>query len=157
LPRYGEGIAQPRLLLVEAPGEPPEPVAYLAVHSSSDGLDFSRNLRFGHVGDAFIAQFGDLAPVVGRVRRPVGFKVVRVDVQSGVISDFAVNRGARAGPASRLDGAGLERPLAVRFDPAGEALHVVDFGVMAADAGGARPIEGTGVIWRITRREAEAQ
>jgi hypothetical protein len=44
----------------------------------------------------------------------------------------------------------MERPVAVRFDPAGTALYVVDFGVMTI-GGSPRPQLGTGVLWRITR------
>ena len=56
------------------------------MHSSSNGFDFSRSKAFGFEGEAFIAQFGDMAPEVGKVWSPVGFKVVRVDVATGVIS-----------------------------------------------------------------------
>ena len=45
--------------------------AKLGVHSSSDGLDFSRSESFGHVGEAFVAQFGDMAPGAGKVWRSV--------------------------------------------------------------------------------------
>ena len=130
---------------------PPLPVAKLGVHSSSNGLDFSRSEAFGHVGEAFIAQFGDMAPAVGKVMAPVGFKVVRVDVRTGVIHDFATNRGKENGPASRLKHGGLERPNAVRFDRAGDALYVVDFGVLTMGEDGPEPRPGTGVLWRITR------
>ncbi len=137
-------------VLAAHPNEPPRPVAAFGVHSSSDHLDFSRSPIFGHVGEAFVAQFGDQAPVVGKVLDPVGFRVVRVDVQSGVISDFATNR-QDAGPASKVGGGGLERPIAVRFDPTGSALYVVDFGIMTMSGRGASPMPGTGVLWRITR------
>jgi glucose/arabinose dehydrogenase len=155
LARYGAGSTpRPKLLLQVEPGQPPAPAAYLAVHSSSDGLDFSRSATFGHVGDAFVAQFGDQAPVVGKVTRPVGFKVVRVELATGAVEDFAVNRGDANGPASRLGRGGLERPVAARFDPGGAALYVVDFGVLTMDAGGSHPVAETGALWRITRTEA---
>jgi hypothetical protein len=57
------------------------------------------------------------------------------------------------GPASRVGGAGLERPIAARFDPSGTALYVVDFGVLTMSATGSTPYEGTGVLWRITRAD----
>ena len=79
-------------------------------------------------------------------------RVVRVD-ERGTVHDFAVNRGKTNGPASRLESGGLERPVSVRFDPAGEALYVVDFGVILHDEDGAHPQENTGVLWRITRGE----
>jgi glucose/arabinose dehydrogenase len=157
------GKARPTLLLAMRPGVPPSPAAILGVHSSSDGFDFSRNSGFGYVGQAFIAQFGDQSPVSGKVLAPVGFKVVRVDVASGVIEEFAVNKGKTNGPASKIGGGGLERPVAARFDPSGSALYVVDFGVMTVGQGGkvrqpwtssevaAEPRKGTGVLWRITK------
>jgi glucose/arabinose dehydrogenase len=138
-------------VLATHPNPPPKPVAVFGVHSSSNGFDFSRNPAFGHVGQAFVAQFGDMAPNVGKVLHPVGFKVVRVDVATGVIEDFAVNKGRSNGPASRVGGGGLERPVAARFDPSGTALYVVDFGVMTMTSKGPAPQPGTGVLWRITR------
>jgi glucose/arabinose dehydrogenase len=145
------GKARPQPLLATAPNHPPKPMAVLDVHGSADGLDISRRADFGHVGEAFIALFGDQAPVVGKALSPVGFKVVRVDLGTGVIQEFAVNRGRQNGPASRIGGGGLERPIAVRFDPSGSALYVVDFGVMTMTRQGAQPRTETGVLWRITR------
>jgi glucose/arabinose dehydrogenase len=152
------GEPAPGVLLAEHPGTPPRPVALLGVHSSSNGIDFSRSPDFGYAGQAFIAQFGDMAPGVGKVLAPVGYKVVRVDVENGTIHDFAVNKGKTNGPASWLESGGLERPVAVRFDPGGTALYVVDFGVMTTvEQSPAAPRKGTGVLWRISRsREGEA-
>jgi hypothetical protein len=85
----------------------------------------------------------------------VGFKVVRVEVTTGVVEDFAVNKGNINGPASWLGSGGLERPLAARFDPSGRALYIVDFGVMTQSEAGAAPRQGTGVLWRITREAGQ--
>lgn len=145
------GQGRPELLLAKPPQVPPKPAAVLGVHASSDGLDFSRSPAFGHVGEAFIAEFGDQSPTTGKTLHPVGFRVIRVDPANGRIDDFAVNRSDHAGPASKIGGAGLERPIAVRFDPAGDALYVVDFGVLLEGKEGSRPQPGTGVIWKITR------
>jgi glucose/arabinose dehydrogenase len=145
------GGSRPQLVLASAPDTPPMPAARLGVHASADGFDFSRAAGFGWPGQAFVAEFGDQAPGVGKVTAPVGAKVVRVDVATGVIADFAVNRGASNGPASVLGGGGLERPIAARFEPAGTALYVVDFGVLMMQGATSIPQEGTGVLWRITR------
>lgn len=145
------GKKQPQRLLAQHPNTPPRPVAILGVHASSNGFDFSRSSAFGHVGEAFIAEFGDESPTTGKVMHPVGFRVVRVSPKDGRIEDFAVNRGPENGPASKVGGGGLERPVAARFDPSGQALYVVDFGVMLQSKQGAHPQPGTGVIWRITR------
>lgn len=138
-------------LLAKPPNEPPKPAAYFGVHSSSNGLDFSRNPAFGHVGEAFVAQFGDMVPKTGKVLDPVGFKVVRADPKTNVITDFAVNAGDKNGPASKLGHEGLERPCDVQFNPAGDALYVVDFGQMTVSEKGPDAKEKTGVLWRITR------
>jgi hypothetical protein len=144
---------RPQFLLATHPEKPPIPVARFGVHSSADGFDFSRGGAFGYSGEAFVALFGDEAPAVGKVLNPVGAKVARVNVQNGVIDDFAVNKGRKNGPASRIGGGGLERPVAARFNAAGDSLFVVDFGVMLHDKKGAHPQPGTGVLWRI-RSEA---
>lgn len=144
------GADAPAPLLESHPNPPQEPVAILAVHSSSNGLDFSSSELFGYVDQAFIAQFGDQAPVVGKVISPVGFKVVRVDVNSGVVYDFAVNKGKHNGPASWIGGGGFERPVAVRFTPDGSRLYVVDFGLMLNAKGGVMPQKQTGILWQIS-------
>lgn len=149
-PPFGRKVER---LIDPHPGKPPAPVAYLPVHASANGLDFSRNPRFGHVGEAFIAVFGDQAPHVGKVLNPVGFKVIRVNTERGVSYDFAVNRGGESGPASLLESGGLERPIAARFDPSGTALYVVDFGVLAATEKTFAPKERTGALFRIRRAE----
>jgi glucose/arabinose dehydrogenase len=147
------GGPPPDFVLAAHPALPPRPAAILAVHSSSNGLDFSRERAFGFVGDAFVAQFGDMAPGVGKVLAPSGFRVVRVDVHTGVVEDFLVNRDG-SGPASLLGSGGLERPVAARFAPDGAALYVVDFGVMLVTDEGPVPVPGTGALWRVMRAAA---
>jgi glucose/arabinose dehydrogenase len=144
------GKSRPKPLLSSVPNKPPDPVARLPVHASSNGFDFSLSAEFGHQGEIFQAEFGDMAAGVGKVMAPVGFKVVRINVETGIINDFMVNRGGTNGPASRLKTGGLERPVSVRFDPSGRALYVVDFGVMTIGQN-PQPQRETGVIWKITR------
>ncbi len=146
------GKPQPKPLLANPPNTPPKPVAKFAVHSSADGFEFSRAPGFGHVGEAFVAIFGDEAPSTGKMLSPVGGKVVRVNVDNGTITDFAVNRAPKEGPGTKVGVAGLERPVSVRFDPAGETLYIVDFGVLRQDEKGAHPERKTGAIWRIRRQ-----
>jgi glucose/arabinose dehydrogenase len=155
-PRFGENkktSPQPSFLLAQHPNCPPEPAARLAVRAGSGGLDFSRNPAFGYCGEAFVAVFGDIThpPDNGKVRRPVGCRVVRVDVCTGVIQDFVVNKGCEAGPASKEGHCGIERPSDVRFNCDGSVLYVTDFGVMTADCAGPHPQPGTGVLWRVRR------
>lgn len=145
----GEKKVKP--VLQNYPNTPPQPTAVFGVHSSSNGLDFSRSGNFGFSGEAFVAQFGDMAPTAGKVLFPVGFKIVRVDVNTGVIRDFAVNKGKRNGPATWLKKGGLERPVSVKFDPSGNALYVVDFGIVKMTEQGPQPQLNTGMIWKITK------
>lgn len=148
---YETSKRDPKFILTSHPNKAPKPAAILGVHSSSNGLDFSTQADFGYVGEAFIAQFGDQAPNVGRIYGPVGFKIVRVNPANGVIEDFAVNRGRVNGPATMQKHGGLERPVSVKFDPPGKALYVVDFGIMPITEEGEAPKKSTGVIWKITK------
>ncbi|HEX2237378.1 MAG TPA: hypothetical protein VHJ19_03280 [Gammaproteobacteria bacterium] len=81
-----------------------------------------------------------MAPSVGKVLAPAGFNIVRVDVHTGVIHDFAVSKCEINGPASKLGSGGLERPIVMHFDPSEDALYVVDFGVMTMTRDG--PVYG---------------
>ncbi len=148
------GKDTPLRLLAAHPGKPPAPSALFPVHASADGFDFSHSAEFGYVGQAFVAAFGDQSPTVGKTLEPVGFKVLRVELETGVVHDFAVNRSKHAGPASKIRGAGLERPVAVRFDPSGSSLYVVDFGILTTSDNATRPRPRTGAIWRISRTGA---
>ena len=141
-------------MLAEHPNpNPPKPVVSFKPHAGVNGVSVSADERFGFVGDAFVALFGDLAPATTpRLTAPAGFKVVRVDMQRHEVVDFAVNR--IAGPASKLPHAGFERPSHCAFGPDG-ALYVVDWGEIgiAPEVGGVRMQQGTGTLWRIRRTE----
>jgi len=160
-PRFAEKRKEqpvPTFLLANHPNCPPEPVARLGVRSSSDGFDFSRNPCFGHCGEAFVAVFGDIVHCGnGKVRRPVGCRVVRVDPCTGVINDFVINRGREAGPASKEHNCGIERPVDARFNNDGSSLYVVDFGVMTVEGNKPTPYRCTGVVWRVRRTGCDDQ
>src|SRR5919202_2766433 len=153
-PRWGTVGQGREPVLAEHPDpDPPKPVVSFKP-LAANGVDFCRDPAFGFVGDAFVALFGDLAPVTTpRQATPAGFKVVRVDLGARRIVDFAVNR--IAGPASKLPHDGFERPSHCAFGPDG-GLYVVDWGEIeiAPEAGGVRMVAGTGSLWRI-RRTAE--
>jgi glucose/arabinose dehydrogenase len=138
-------------LLDGVPNKPPRPSAFFPVHGAATGIDFSRNPKFGYVGHAFVALFGDMAAEVGKVMNPVGFNVVRVDPKNGVMYDFAANRGHRSEPASKGEHGGLERPIDVQFDPSGERLYVVDYGSLLVDDDMVKGIRRSGVLWRIVK------
>ena len=141
-------------MLLEHPDpNPPKPVATFEPHAAPNGLAFSRGDGFGFEGQAFVALFGDLMPNTTRTATPVGYKIVRVDVDTGEVTDFAVNR--IVGPASKLPHDGFERPSHCEFGPDG-ALYVVDWGEIevAPEVGGVRMQAGTGTLWRIRRTRA---
>jgi glucose/arabinose dehydrogenase len=155
-PAWGErGQGRAPVLARHPEAEPPKPVAKFQPHCGANGLDFCRDPAFGFQGQAFAALFGDLFPVTTSRIKPAGFKVARVDVESGEIFDFAVNR--IAGPESKLPHSGLERPSHCQFGPDG-ALYVVDWGEIeiAPEKGGVRMAVGSGALWRIRRVEGEA-
>lgn len=140
-------------VLAEFPDpNPPLPVLSFQTHTGANGIDFCRDAEFGFQGDAFVALFGDLAPVttIRHAHSPAGFKVVRIDMQSKRIVDFAVNK--IEGPASKLPHEGFERPSHCQFGPDG-ALYVVDFGIIriAPEKGGIQIQKNTGSLWRIRR------
>ncbi len=143
----------PKLLLAAPPAAPPKPVVTFAVHSSSNGLDVSPGGPFGDPGAVFVAQFGDLAPAVGKVLSPVGFKVVRVTPADGTIVDFMLNKGKQPAPASWLETDGLERPVDVRFSRDGRRLYVVDFGIVQVEGKTPIPHPGSGVLWIVEAAE----
>lgn len=151
-PHWGDDGTGREPVLAEFPDpEPPKPIASFETHAAANGFDFCRDASFGFEGEAFVALFGDLAPVTTpRQVVPAGFKVVRVNPDSGRITDFAVNRVQ--GPASKLFHGGFERPSHCVFGPDG-ALYVVDFGQVkiAPEKGGLRMKQGTGAVWRIRR------
>ena len=156
-PRWGEGGQGREPVLAEFPEpEPPKPVVSFEPHAAANGLAISPAGSFGFEGQAFVALFGDLAPITTpRLMTPVGFKVVRVDLETREIVDFAVNRFQ--GPASKLPHDGFERPSHVAFGPDG-ALYVTDFGEIeiAPEKAGIRIQAGTGSVWRIRRVAGEA-
>lgn len=130
---------------------PPKPLVSFQPHAAVNGLDFCREADFGFQGDAFVALYGDLVPITTpRLATPSGFKVVRVEMSSRRIVDFAVNK--IAGPASKLPHEGFERPSHCQFGPDG-ALYVVDWGEidLAPELGGIRMQKETGTLWRIRR------
>lgn len=154
-PSWGEGGHGREPVLAEFPDpNPPMPFASFQTHAAANGFDFCRNPEFGFEGDAFVAMFGDLAPITTLTRAvtPAGFKVTRVNMESGRVNDFAVNRFQ--GPASKLPHDGFERPSHCQFGPDG-SLYVVDFGIIhiAPEVGGIRQQIGSGSLWRIRRTE----
>ncbi|HEX5015125.1 MAG TPA: PQQ-dependent sugar dehydrogenase [Candidatus Limnocylindrales bacterium] len=154
-PRWGEGGQGREPVLAEFPDpDPPKPVVSFKPHAAANGIAISPGGAFGFDGQAFVALFGDLAPITTpRLATPVGFRVARVDLDRREIVDFAVNR--IQGPASKLPHDGFERPSHCAFGPDG-ALYVTDFGEIdiAPEKAGIRVQAGSGSLWRIRRDQA---
>jgi glucose/arabinose dehydrogenase len=152
-PYWGEDGLRREPVLAEFPNPIPlRPLTSFENHAAANGFDFSNNPEFGFEGQAFVACFGDLAPIttLKKSANPHGFKVQRVDPKTGQIFDFAVNK--YTGPASKLPHDGFERPSHCQFGPDG-SLYVVDFGIIhfAPELGGIRQQIGSGALWRIRR------
>ena len=144
----------------EASGlDAPEPSLLAGLHefhSSPSLLDAAPASWSSFAGQLFVAEWGDLAPVVDPTfNEKAGFRVVRVDPASQQVMPFVRNQ--RPGPASMqgAQGEGLEHPFDVKFGPDG-AMYIVDYGVVELNPMAMFPFEqkaGTGVIWKVTRAD----
>ncbi len=143
-----EGKPRPEFLLANHPMRPPTPLANFVPHSAIMGFEFNHSPAFGPTGNAFIAEYGSEAPeTTGGLPLPgVGHRVSTIDMQTGRIATFAINKSGYA--ASYTGGGGFERPIDILFSDRDE-LFVSDFGLTQEEDGGF--VQGTGVIWRITR------
>lgn len=139
---------QPTFLLSQHPMRPPMPVTVFVPHSAAMGFDFNNNPEFGPLGDVFVAEFGSGAPGTtgGKPLPQVGHRVSRIDLKTGKLRNFAINRSGYA--ATYTGDGGFERPIDVVFGPSGD-MFVVDMGISGKGEGFA---PNTGVIWRITRK-----
>ena len=101
-------------------------------------------------GNAIVALAGDRAPFANSAKKlngVVGYKVVRVDVDTKVQRDFIHN--TKGVPASRSgDDDALERPIDVKFGPDG-AMYLLDFGQMRMTGGRERVTRGTGKLYKL--------
>ena len=95
-----------------------------------------------------MARFPDFHDVPGR-------DVTLVDMRTGKVYDFAINR--IQGPASHAFHGGMNRPSRCAFGPDG-ALYIVDWGVIriAPEKLGIRMPVGTGALWRVRRAPGRA-
>ncbi len=161
-------------------GLPPQPIARLTPQSFPHGMVLGRP-EFG-LGphEALVAEMGPLSPLfkgpVGiftasmaeervRIREALpagipadvdlnwpGFKIQKVNLDTGEVSDFVVNR--LPGPSTAWRGRGLERPMQLEWGRDGN-LYIVDLGVITSklieDGETLNASVHTGVIWRVRR------
>lgn len=145
-----EGGVQPEFLLTNHPNIPPRPYAIFPPDSYIMGFDFNYNDNFGPYGDVYIAEYGSAGRMVNGNVTPYsgsGHRISKIDMSSGGITTFAINKSGF--PASITREGGFGRPVDVAFGPDG-ALYVLDLGTNAIDNLNLY-YPNTGVIWRIVR------
>lgn len=107
-------------------------------------------------GHAIVALGGDRAPFATSGRKlkgPTGYRIVRVDMVKNVgeVSDFV--RNTAGVPRSRQNltyhQICLERPMAVKFDPADGSVYIIDFGVLEMRRGREFVKPHTGRIFKL--------
>lgn len=137
-----------QFLLAWHPMMPPRPLSLFTPHAAIMGFDFNYTSKFEHFGDVYIAEFGSEAPRTtgGKLLPHVGHRVSRIDMNTGVVYTFAINKSGYA--ASYTNEGGFERPIDIIFGP-DEDMYIVDFGVNSEGHHGFEA--NTGVIWKITR------
>ena len=116
-------------------------------HSSANKFDFSTSQFFKHVGDIFVAETGSFVHVTGADEFS-GYKVVRVDRQSGGVSDFITHTGETA--EEILSPTGFDKPIDVKFRNG--LMFIVDFGVFEPGLNLQQP--GTGKVWIVSHGKA---
>ena len=119
----------------------------IELHSSANMFDFSRTEDFGFKGDIFIAETGSIPTGTGASSLN-GFKVARIDRNSGVVSDFITHPcgvlPCTPTQAVVFAAGGFNKPIDVRFH--GSDMFIVDFGIF----GPAPTTPFSGKIWKVT-------
>lgn len=148
-PPNGPGL---EFLLAEHPTIPVKP-SYTFPHGDiAMKFDFvQREGPFGRPGDVFVALFGAAAPHVfvkddhnhNHQEHARGFRVVRINPETGKAIDFVVNR--HPGP----EGTGIERPIDVKFSRDGRVLYLLDFGIVESNKAGWISWANSGILWAV--------
>ena len=116
--------------------------AQLEEHSSANKFDFSTSKKFKFVGDIFVAETGSFPPVTG-ADELTGYSVVRINRESGKVSDFIVHTAQT--PEVIFDPNGFNKPIDVKFDD--KTMLIADFGVFEPGLNLMQP--GTGKVWMV--------
>lgn len=138
-----ENQPNPSFLIAEHPKLASTPITRLETHSSSNKFDFSTNPSFGHVGEVFIAQTGDMG--FEDPEENHGFKVVRVNLTTGQIRPFLIN------PLGEHSDRGVIRPIETKFSKNGSELYVLDIGYIGGPKDKGR--EKSGALWKVKRKK----
>lgn len=125
-------------------------------NAAATKFDFSTNNNFGYRGQIFLSEFGSGTPATGSPN-PVHYMVVKIDPGTKQAEPFLTNKSPLA-EIEKGTTPGPRRPVEAKFSRDGQALYIVDIGVIGFDLAGAGPFPvpapGTGVIWRITKEGA---
>ncbi|HEY7835495.1 MAG TPA: hypothetical protein VIG30_18105 [Ktedonobacterales bacterium] len=145
-------LARPEPLLRDAPPVSRQPLARFQPHATPGGFDLARGAAFGYAGDAFVTLFGDISPFAsGGVTLRAGHGVARVDLATGAIHPFLLAMPPEAPEGGDPHVVDPFRPVDARFDAAGAALYVVDFGAVELTMRDSKVHPGSGGLWRIRR------
>jgi len=152
----GEPVTNPRFV---APTKPApkflwqshpaltKPDFLFETHAGINGFAFSPGGTFGFEGDAFIAMFGAFVPMTTGVNvRPAGYNVVRLEMKTGKVHDFASN--VLPGPSYVNRTGGFDRPTDITFAPDG-SMYVLDWGSSTVTNEGLKLVPQTGIVWRV--------
>jgi glucose/arabinose dehydrogenase len=148
---------KPRFLMKDHPPVE-QPWLTRPENAAAAKFDFSTSNSFGYKGQMFLAEFGSGTPATGDPN-PVHYMVVKIDPATKQATTFLGNQSAMEQQETGST-PGPRRPVEAKFSADGEALYIVDIGVIGFDIGGAGPfpvpVPGTGVIWRITKQGSNA-
>ncbi len=121
----------------------------LGPYVSTTGLEASTSEAFGYYGDVFTTESGSFSPQTGAFTF-TGYKVSRVDEETGVNVDFLVNVGSTA--EELFVPTKLNKPVSAVFHD--DMLAVVDLGVL--EPGIMLLQAGTGKVWIVRRSGTNA-
>jgi glucose/arabinose dehydrogenase len=156
LPKYApQGASQPALLFTNHPSVPPKPFSIFPPYSKVMGFDFNYNPDFGNEGDLYISSFGNTERnnMTERQLPSTGQKVYKVDMSTGEVVTFAMNKSALPAyydPDEIPQNGGFARPSDIVFGPDG-AMYVTEFAISTQE----QPyvyLPYTGVIWKISKK-----
>lgn len=156
--------------LLKGKSVPRQPLVKMPVHCAAEGMVFGNGSMGVPDNEILVAEFGVIIPFFkGKEFHPdlpegvpeepnaphnakynwPGFKVQKVNLQSGAVTDFIYNKNNL--PASAKGGGGLERPIQVEWAKDG-SLYIVDFGTVEFNDDGMNAHPFTGVLWKVRKK-----